>query len=59
MNLQSSCLSLPSLGLQACANTPSLDSSFFFILYFETGSHEVVEGLAEESERDRERERES
>ena len=28
----------------------------FFILYFETGSHEVVEGLTKERERERERE---
>ena len=33
---------------------------YFFILYFETGSHEVAEGLTKgrERERDRERERE-
>ena len=29
----------------------------FFILYFETGSHKVVEGLTKERERERERER--
>ena len=35
------------------ATSPAL----FFILYFETGSHEVAEGLAKERERERERER--
>ena len=29
---------------------------FFFILYFETGSHEVAEGLTKGRERERERE---
>ena len=29
--------------------------ALFFILYFETGSHEVAEGLTKERERDRER----
>ena len=29
---------------------------FFFILYFDTGSHEVAEGLTRERERERERE---
>ena len=29
-----------------------------FILYFETGSHEVAEGLTKEKEREREREKE-
>ena len=32
--------------------------ALFFILYFETGSHEVVQGLTRQRERDRERERE-
>ena len=34
--------------------------ALFFILYFETGSHEVAEGLTKkrETERDRERDRE-
>ena len=31
--------------------------ALFFILYFETGSHEVAEGLTKERERERERER--
>ena len=30
----------------------------FFILYFETGSHEVAEGLTKERKRERERDRE-
>ena len=32
--------------------------ALFFILYFETGSHEVAEGLTKERERERKRERE-
>ena len=32
--------------------------ALFFILYFETGSHEVVEGLTKEGERERETARE-
>ena len=36
-----------------CVTPPVL----FLILYFETGSHEVVEGLTKERERERERER--
>ena len=31
--------------------------ALFFVLYFETGSHEVAEGLTKERERERERER--
>ena len=31
--------------------------ALFFILYFETGSHKVAEGLTKEGERDRDRER--
>ena len=37
-----------------CATPPAL----FFILYFETGSHEVVEGLTKQRERERQGERE-
>ena len=37
-----------------CATPPAI----FFILYFETGSHEVAEGLTKEREREGERGRE-